>query len=155
MGCGDASVEGRQGVDLDIVGDHFSVFDADGDALLRRIHSPKVSAVFTYWRGLRKDGRIPSSVDIDPAAIKVPTLLWHGENDVFSPVSHARWLRRRIPGTELGTARMNRLQQQVSVDRRTDNITAGGFSVDRNQGQAGAVTTAARRGDAQGAGRYP
>ncbi|TKK89383.1 alpha/beta hydrolase [Herbidospora galbida] len=37
----------------------------------------------------------------DPAAIKVPTLLWHGENDVFSPVSHARWLRRRIPGAML------------------------------------------------------
>ncbi|WP_162795481.1 alpha/beta fold hydrolase, partial [Nonomuraea lactucae] len=34
----------------------------------------------------------------DPAAISVPTLLWHGEDDVFSPVDHARWLGRRIPG---------------------------------------------------------
>jgi pimeloyl-ACP methyl ester carboxylesterase len=31
------------------------------------------------------------------ADIKVPVLLWHGENDVFSPVAHARWLTERIP----------------------------------------------------------
>ncbi|WP_066361715.1 alpha/beta fold hydrolase [Herbidospora mongoliensis] len=37
----------------------------------------------------------------DPAVIRVPTLVWHGENDVFSPVSHARWLGRRIPGVTL------------------------------------------------------
>jgi pimeloyl-ACP methyl ester carboxylesterase len=34
----------------------------------------------------------------DPAAITVPTMLWHGDEDVFSPVGHARWLGRRIPG---------------------------------------------------------
>ncbi|GIH99035.1 alpha/beta fold hydrolase [Planobispora takensis] len=34
----------------------------------------------------------------DPAAIGVPTLLWHGDEDVFSPAGHARWLGRRIPG---------------------------------------------------------
>lgn len=82
MVCGDASVEGRQGVDPNIVGDHFSAFDADrdGDALLPQIHSPKVSAVFIYWRGLRKDGRIPSSVDVDPAAIKaaLPNVMMTG-----------------------------------------------------------------------------
>jgi pimeloyl-ACP methyl ester carboxylesterase len=33
----------------------------------------------------------------DPAAVTVPVLLWHGANDVFSPVSHARWLADRIP----------------------------------------------------------
>jgi pimeloyl-ACP methyl ester carboxylesterase len=33
--------------------------------------------------------------------IKVPVLLWHGENDVFSPVAHARWLARQIPSAEL------------------------------------------------------
>ncbi len=34
----------------------------------------------------------------DPADIAVPVLLWHGERDVFVPVSHTRWLRDRIPG---------------------------------------------------------
>ncbi|MEW1778345.1 alpha/beta hydrolase [Streptomyces sp. NPDC086777] len=34
-------------------------------------------------------------------SISVPVLLWHGEKDVFAPVSHTRWLADRIPG---GTA---------------------------------------------------
>jgi pimeloyl-ACP methyl ester carboxylesterase len=32
--------------------------------------------------------------------IHVPVLLWHGENDVFSPAAHTRWLAERIPGAE-------------------------------------------------------
>jgi pimeloyl-ACP methyl ester carboxylesterase len=34
----------------------------------------------------------------DPADILVETLLWHGAEDVFSPVAHTRWLARAIPG---------------------------------------------------------
>ncbi|MFJ9339611.1 alpha/beta fold hydrolase [Streptomyces sp. NPDC101733] len=34
----------------------------------------------------------------DPADIRCPVLIWHGELDVFSPVGHSRWLGRRIPG---------------------------------------------------------
>ncbi|MDT6987634.1 alpha/beta fold hydrolase [Streptomyces lusitanus] len=33
----------------------------------------------------------------DPASIKVPVLLWHGQEDVFSPASHSAWLAERIP----------------------------------------------------------
>ncbi|WP_202638112.1 alpha/beta fold hydrolase [Bailinhaonella thermotolerans] len=33
----------------------------------------------------------------DPAQITVPTLVWHGEDDRFSPLGHARWLAERIP----------------------------------------------------------
>ncbi|RSM89245.1 alpha/beta hydrolase [Streptomyces sp. WAC 01325] len=29
--------------------------------------------------------------------VEVPTLLWHGEHDTFSPVGHFRWLADRIP----------------------------------------------------------
>lgn len=32
----------------------------------------------------------------DPASIKVPVLLWHGADDVFSPASHTLWLARQI-----------------------------------------------------------
>jgi len=32
----------------------------------------------------------------DPVTIDVPTLLWHGEDDVFSPVEHFNWLSRTI-----------------------------------------------------------
>jgi pimeloyl-ACP methyl ester carboxylesterase len=37
----------------------------------------------------------------DLSDIKVPVLLWHGENDVFSPAGHARWLANRIQTAEL------------------------------------------------------
>ncbi|MFC6082734.1 alpha/beta fold hydrolase [Sphaerisporangium aureirubrum] len=37
----------------------------------------------------------------DPADITVPTYLWHGEDDVFSPVSHSRWLAERIPTAKM------------------------------------------------------
>ncbi|MGW0820151.1 alpha/beta fold hydrolase [Streptomyces sp. NPDC002845] len=33
----------------------------------------------------------------EPADIRVPVLLWHGEKDVFSPAAHASWLAARIP----------------------------------------------------------
>ena len=33
----------------------------------------------------------------DPATVSVPVLLWGGEHDVFSPVSHSRWLGAQIP----------------------------------------------------------
>jgi pimeloyl-ACP methyl ester carboxylesterase len=32
----------------------------------------------------------------DPATVSVPVLLWHGERDMFSPVSHSRWLGSRV-----------------------------------------------------------
>ncbi|WP_418956220.1 alpha/beta fold hydrolase [Streptomyces tritici] len=34
----------------------------------------------------------------DPADIPGEVMLWHGEQDVFSPVGHSRWLADRIPG---------------------------------------------------------
>lgn len=34
---------------------------------------------------------------IEVADIRVPVLLWAGEKDVFSPVTHTRWLGDRIP----------------------------------------------------------
>jgi pimeloyl-ACP methyl ester carboxylesterase len=34
----------------------------------------------------------------DPADITVPVMIWHGTEDVFSPVSHSRWLADQIPG---------------------------------------------------------
>jgi pimeloyl-ACP methyl ester carboxylesterase len=36
----------------------------------------------------------------DVADIKVPVYLWHGGQDVFSPVAHTEWLAKRIPHTE-------------------------------------------------------
>jgi pimeloyl-ACP methyl ester carboxylesterase len=33
--------------------------------------------------------------------IRIPVLFWHGEDDVFSPAAHARWMAGRIPNAEL------------------------------------------------------
>jgi pimeloyl-ACP methyl ester carboxylesterase len=60
----------------------------------------------SYAEALRNsaDGWIDDSLafcapwGFDPARIEVPVLLWHGEDDVFSPVAHTRWLAARIPG---------------------------------------------------------
>ena len=59
-------------MDLQMVGDSFSVFDPDRDveALLSRIHSAKIPIVLRHWLSLRKGERLPTSTDIDPAAIK-------------------------------------------------------------------------------------
>jgi pimeloyl-ACP methyl ester carboxylesterase len=35
----------------------------------------------------------------DPGSIEIPTMLWHGENDTFSPVGHSRWLGEQIPSS--------------------------------------------------------
>ncbi|AVZ71782.1 alpha/beta hydrolase [Streptomyces lunaelactis] len=36
-----------------------------------------------------------------PEDIAANVLLWHGEDDVFAPVQHTRWLAERIPGAHL------------------------------------------------------
>lgn len=35
------------------------------------------------------------------SSIRVPTRLWHGADDQFSPVDHSRWLADQIPGADL------------------------------------------------------
>jgi pimeloyl-ACP methyl ester carboxylesterase len=60
----------------------------------------------TYQEAVRKggDGWVDDVVALrrpwhfDLATIKVPVLLWHGANDVFSPVAHTCWLAQQIPG---------------------------------------------------------
>jgi hypothetical protein len=59
-------------MELHIVGDSFGTFhpDSEIDAVLSRIHSPKLSLILNYWRGLRTGSTFPTSADVDPAAIK-------------------------------------------------------------------------------------
>jgi pimeloyl-ACP methyl ester carboxylesterase len=37
----------------------------------------------------------------EPSDIKVPVLVWHGQDDVFSPVAHSRWLANQIPNASM------------------------------------------------------
>jgi pimeloyl-ACP methyl ester carboxylesterase len=43
--------------------------------------------------------RRPWGFDLE--TIKVPVLLWHGEEDVFSPTEHSRWLAKHIPNAQI------------------------------------------------------
>ena len=36
----------------------------------------------------------------DVAAIRVPTLIWQGEQDLMVPGDHGRWLREHVAGAE-------------------------------------------------------
>jgi pimeloyl-ACP methyl ester carboxylesterase len=80
--------------------------------------------------------------------IKVPVLLWHGEEDVFSPAEHSRWLAKRIPMAKIevqeGAAHFDavrvlprllaRLMAEAAMDRTiiddlADEATASGLTV--------------------------
>jgi pimeloyl-ACP methyl ester carboxylesterase len=71
-----------------------------GDAGIRRMLINNFSEAFRC----SADGWIddvfaltaPWGFDLDDIA--VPTLLWHGAEDPFTPAGHAAWLGRRIPG---------------------------------------------------------
>lgn len=73
--------------------------DVIGDISLRRI----IARVHAEALSETADGWIDDVVALsrpwgfDPHAITAPVKLWHGSNDVFSPVSHAYWLAQRIP----------------------------------------------------------
>lgn len=38
---------------------------------------------------------------VDLTSINAPVLLWHGADDMFSPVTHTHWLAKTIPGATL------------------------------------------------------
>jgi pimeloyl-ACP methyl ester carboxylesterase len=39
------------------------------------------------------------------SGIDAPVFLWHGEEDIFAPVEHTRWLGRHIPGARVEVER--------------------------------------------------
>ena len=67
----------------------------------------------TYAEALRygADGWIDDALafrkpwGFDLSSIRVPVLLWHGSEDVFSPVAHTRWLASQIPDAEVEVQR--------------------------------------------------
>ena len=60
-----------------------------------------------------------SSWGFDLAEIRVPVLVLHGEQDVFVPVEHARWLASRIPGAE---ARLFEEEGHLSLYARIPDV---------------------------------
>ncbi|NUR31797.1 MAG: alpha/beta hydrolase [Catenulispora sp.] len=62
---------------------------------------------------------LASAWGFDPASVAAPVLLWHGAEDVHSPVSHMAWLAERIRGSQLvvanGTAHFGALEALPSA----------------------------------------
>ncbi|MGO9221623.1 MAG: alpha/beta fold hydrolase [Streptosporangiaceae bacterium] len=77
--------------------------DVIGDITLRRI----IAQVHAEALRETADGWIDDVVALSRpwgfnlSDIKAPVKLWHGSNDVFSPVGHAYWLSQRIPHADL------------------------------------------------------
>ena len=59
--------------------------------------------------------------NFDPRQIRVPILLWHGVRDVFSPVTHTRWLADRISTADVrlskGSTHLNAVEIQPQAIR--------------------------------------
>jgi pimeloyl-ACP methyl ester carboxylesterase len=84
----------------ELVGDDKRVV---GNIAIRRIIAE------THAKALREtaDGWIDDVIalsrpwDFKPSEITIPVMLWHGGNDVFSPVRHTYWLKGQIKTAEL------------------------------------------------------
>jgi pimeloyl-ACP methyl ester carboxylesterase len=67
-------------------------------AIRRLLTDTYAEAVKTSAQGwVDDDIALRSPWGFSPADIKAPVLLWHGAEDVFSPVEHTRWLAKEIP----------------------------------------------------------
>ena len=75
--------------------DRRTVFDAE----IRRMLMETYAEAFRTSAGGWIDDLLAfcSPWGFDLGGINVPTLLWHGANDTFTPVGHARWLAANIP----------------------------------------------------------
>lgn len=71
-------------------------------AMRRLLAASYTEAVRDSPEGWIDDGvalRRPWEVNL--SQVKAPVLLWHGADDMFSPVAHTEWLARTIPGATL------------------------------------------------------
>ncbi|MFE4536265.1 alpha/beta fold hydrolase [Streptomyces scopuliridis] len=78
------------------------------------VDDPAIRAMLlrNYREALRisADGWLDDSVALSSpwgfglSSLTVPVMLWHGQNDVFSPISHFHWLAGHIPGAHAVSA---------------------------------------------------
>ncbi|WP_075779735.1 alpha/beta fold hydrolase [Streptomyces acidiscabies] len=72
------------------------IADAGIRGMLIRSYAEALSVSADGWVDDALSFCVPWGFALD--AISVPVLLWHGEQDVFAPASHTRWLAEHIPG---------------------------------------------------------
>jgi pimeloyl-ACP methyl ester carboxylesterase len=100
---------------------------ADADRLIVSDVGIKILLMAAYAEALRASPSgwiddvlaLRSDWGFDLASVAVPVLLWHGDRDVFSPLSHLQWLADRIPFAEVivqaGAAHFSALNVVPSV----------------------------------------
>jgi pimeloyl-ACP methyl ester carboxylesterase len=74
-----------------------------GDTALRRIIAETYAEALqeSAWGWIDDVLALRRSWGFDLSDIKVPVMLWHGGDDVFSPASHTRWLAEQIEDSTL------------------------------------------------------
>jgi pimeloyl-ACP methyl ester carboxylesterase len=88
----------------------------------------------------------------DLGEITVPVLLWHGDEDVFSPPKHSIWMASQIPGATIelqrGAAHFGAMEilPQVLARLKTDSVQP------RSLGRAASGRKPAGRASGRGAG---
>jgi pimeloyl-ACP methyl ester carboxylesterase len=79
--------------------------DVVGDIALRRIiaqtHAEATRCGIDGWVDDVLALGSPDGWGFNPQDIALPVLLWHGQDDKFSPASHSSWLQNRIAGAQL------------------------------------------------------
>jgi pimeloyl-ACP methyl ester carboxylesterase len=65
------------------------------DAMARQQRDAVRSGI---WGWFDDDMAFIQDWGFDLEAIRLPVTLWHGEEDLMSPLAHGRWLAARIPG---------------------------------------------------------
>jgi pimeloyl-ACP methyl ester carboxylesterase len=84
-----------------LVDNSANIPDADADAMRRTIDEKLALARHGLAHGL--DGWVDDVMGVvlpwgfDVADITVPTVIWHGADDLAVPVSHGQWLATHIP----------------------------------------------------------
>lgn len=74
----------------------------DDVAIGNLLRASYAEAVRTGANGWIDDGlAFRKGWGFEPSSIDVPVKIWHGEDDAFSPLSHARWLASQIPHAEV------------------------------------------------------
>ena len=115
------AVEAVETGQVPVSADH-DLADADIAALRNRMAEPGYAYRMRqiYVGGV--DGWIDDCIAMtrpwgfDPAAIRVPTSVWFGREDVLSPRAHSDWLVGRIPGAEPRSMTEGHLLTPASLD---------------------------------------
>ena len=87
----------------DAIRPHLSAVDAaalTGEFAEHLLETIKVGLAPGVEGWVEDDLAFVSAWGFDPGSIRVPVLIWQGEEDLMVPGAHGRWLREHVPGAQ-------------------------------------------------------